>query len=142
MFIQLATMMFKRHFQEKSATEQELFFFCWFMKEVGKPAEALELLNGSALGGRGREREGEGEGGRERKGGRESEGGGDGGRESEGEREEGEGGRRKEMEAEGGIGREREREKEFWSLIFFPRRHGQESGEDRVPEIGKNCGAS
>lgn len=46
MFVQLATMMFKRHFQEKTGTEQELFFFCWFLKEVGKPTEALELLDG------------------------------------------------------------------------------------------------
>lgn len=47
MFVQLATMMFKRHFQEKQTTEQELFFFCWFMKQAGKPAEALELLIGT-----------------------------------------------------------------------------------------------
>lgn len=46
MFVQLAAMMFKRHFQEKPSTEQELFFFCWFLNKVGKPVDALELLDG------------------------------------------------------------------------------------------------
>eukprot|EP01127_Copromyxa_protea_P002544 TRINITY_DN1244_c0_g1_i1.p1 TRINITY_DN1244_c0_g1~~TRINITY_DN1244_c0_g1_i1.p1 ORF type:complete len:949 (+),score=263.73 TRINITY_DN1244_c0_g1_i1:51-2849(+) len=46
MFFQLTTMMFKRHFQEKTTNEQEVFFYCWFMKQIGKPADALEIIDG------------------------------------------------------------------------------------------------